>query len=101
HALGAPDEDGIGVRCVDDVGDLRSGLLGTLLPVVCGVDEDTEVVEEWPLRAVRLAAVKLEICAGHLDPRSSVQRGCRTEAERQPVARVPFGIGRNECDMVD
>src|SRR5204863_3856274 len=69
HALGAPDEDGVRVGGVDDVGDLDAELarLGNVL--VRRLDLDGKVVQERLLGIARLALVELDEGASCLDAR--------------------------------
>ena len=110
HALGAPDEHRVRVRRVDDVRDLRAGLLRTRLPVVCGLDEHSEMVEQWALGIAGIAGPELDERAGHLQPRvrrrfmpsacHSVDRALGIGGSQRDVIEVvvDIGLGLDEAD---
>src|SRR6266540_45746 len=101
HALRAPDEDRIRIRRVDHVGNLRSRLFGALAPLVCGVDEDAEVVEKRAVGLARVARVQLEVGAGHFDPRRAVSSRGRSETEALPLARGLLRVGHSHRHVVE
>ncbi len=73
-AVRAPDEDRIGVRRVDDVGDLETAPLRLLDVILSGFDPQAEVVEQ---RAVALSRVAL-----------------LEDDRRSPALRLPFAASK-------
>src|SRR5436189_4919640 len=75
YALGAPEEDRVGVGRVDEVVDLATALLGVGDVLVGRVDENGEVVQQRPLGIAPTAGVDHDGCTAHLDPRLGGRAG--------------------------
>ena len=88
-ALGPPDEHGVRVRRVDEVGDLDAELTRLLDVLVRRVDEHREVVQQRALRVAGLARVELDVRAADLHARRA--RGARRGGEK-PSARTRAAV---------
>ena len=67
YALGAPDEERVGVRGIDNVGDLETEIVRLANVLLRGIDEDGEVVQERPLGLLDVALVELHERAASFD----------------------------------
>jgi hypothetical protein len=100
--LRAPDEDGVGVRRVDDVVDLDPELAGLGDVLLGRLDQNRKVVQQRSLRVARLALVELDESSADLDPRRARRsRRGRGESELEVGLRRLLGRMRPECNVVE
>ena len=95
-AVRAPDEDSVGVRRIDDVGDLEAALLGFPDVLVGRLDAEAEMVEQGPLGLFDRALDELHVGipgfqAAVLD----------VEAQLGELRERRLGIGDAERDVVE
>src|SRR6186997_1726508 len=67
-AVRAPDEDCVGVRRIDDVGDLQTAILRFPDVMVGRLDSQAEMVEQGPLGLLGLALLEVDVGVPGLQP---------------------------------
>src|SRR4029079_1502624 len=95
-AVRAPDEHGVRVRRIDDVGDLEPAFLGLADVVVCRVHAQSEVVEQRALRLLGLALLELDVGVAGLQPAV-----LDVEAELRELRERRRGVCDAERNMVE